>query len=123
MQVTNRPDINALLSEMRAMRAEAQDRALAPRPSDPIESDRARPAERFGVAETNFKDVLRSAVNSVNDLQLEAGRMTDSFVRGEQQDLVATMVAVQKANVAFQAATQIRNRLVSAYQDIMNMTI
>ena len=47
----------------------------------------------------------------------------NAFSRGEHTDLVRVMVAAQKSNVAFQALTQVRNRVVSAYQDIMNMPI
>ncbi len=122
MQVNTRPDINALLAEMRSMRQQAQDTALAEQIElAPLARDAADPTGK--VEGGGFGDVLRQAIDSVNEVQMEAGRMTDAFVRGEQDDLVGTMIAVQKSSVAFQGATQIRNRLVSAYEDIMNMPI
>lgn len=73
---------------------------------------------------TDFSQLLSKAIDTVNEHQQEAGRMTASFERGEAGvDLAEVMVSIQKANIAFQAATQVRNRLVSAYQDVMNMPI
>ena len=71
----------------------------------------------------SFGAHLESALRSVNRLQAESGRLSDGLASGQHQDLVATMVASQKANVAFQAALQVRNRLVSAYESVMNMPI
>ena len=73
--------------------------------------------------ETDFAERLKSALETVNDLQKDSAQRADGFVRGEHKDLVGTMVAAQKASVAFQATLQTRNRLVSAYQDIMNMPL
>lgn len=70
-----------------------------------------------------FQAQLREAIDSVNALQKDSAAMADGFVRGDHRDLVGTMVASQKAQVAFQATLATRNRLVSAYQDIMNMPI
>ena len=53
-----------------------------------------------------------------------ATALSERFERGEPGvDIADVMVSIQKANVSFQAATQVRNRLVSAYQDIMNMPL
>ncbi len=74
-------------------------------------------------SQSDFGTTLRSAIDQVNASQLQASSLTDAFVRGDTDDLVKVMVSVQKSNVAFQAMTQVRNRLVTAYQDIMNMPI
>jgi flagellar hook-basal body complex protein FliE len=66
---------------------------------------------------------LESAIRNVSALQADSSRMTEGLARGQHNDLVATMVASQKSSVAFQAATQVRNRLVTAYESIMNMPI
>jgi flagellar hook-basal body complex protein FliE len=64
------------------------------------------------------------AINKVNEVQMDAGRMTDSFESGDPQtDLTQVMISLQKASVSFQAMTQVRNKLVDAYQDIMNMPV
>lgn len=72
----------------------------------------------------NFTEVLSNAVDKVNDIQQEAGKLSDAFVSGDKSiDLTQVMVAGQKANISFQAMVQVRNKLVSAYQEVMNMQI
>lgn len=102
-------DAQALLAQMRALASQAQAPELRPTPA---------------TSAVNFTDVMRQAIDHVNANQQQAERMTARFERGEQGvDLADVMVSLQKANVSFQAATQVRNRLVSAYQDIMNMPL
>jgi len=72
----------------------------------------------------DFGKMLSHALNSVNQQQMEAGRLTTQVETGDGGvSLVKAMIASQKANVAFQATLQVRNRVISAYQDIMNMPI
>jgi len=72
----------------------------------------------------NFTDVLTNAIDKVNDMQQQAGKLSDAFVSGDKSvDLTQVMVAGQKANISFEAMVQVRNKLVSAYQEIMNMQI
>jgi flagellar hook-basal body complex protein FliE len=78
------------------------------------------------VAQTNseFSNLFSKAIDSVNARQMEAGRLANQVETGDGGvSLVKAMIASQKAGVAFQATVQVRNRLVSAYQDIMNMPI
>jgi len=79
------------------------------------------PATKTGA---EFGKLLSNAINTVNQQQMEAGRLTTQVETGDGGvSLVKAMIASQKANVAFQATLQVRNRVVSAYQDIMNMPI
>ena len=72
----------------------------------------------------DFGKMLGNAIDSVNQQQMEAGRLTTQVETGDGGvSLVKAMIASQKASVAFQATLQVRNRVVSAYQDIMNMPI
>lgn len=72
----------------------------------------------------NFSDMLSRAVNSVNDAQQESATLKEAFQRGDESvDISRVMIASQKASIEFQLMMQVRNRLVSAYQDIMNMQI
>ncbi len=67
---------------------------------------------------------MKNALDFVNDNQVKAAALSDKFERGDKGvDVAQVMVAIQKANLSFQAATQVRNKLVSAYQDIMNMPL
>ena len=72
----------------------------------------------------DFSSLLQQSVDAVNKNQQTAGNMAAAFEAGESgADLTEVMVAIQKANISFQSMVQVRNRLVSAYQDIMNMPI
>ncbi len=67
---------------------------------------------------------LKASLDQVNNSQNKASELGQSFEKGDPNvDLNDVMVAVQKANVSFQTAVQVRNRMVSAYHDIMNMQI
>ena len=80
-----------------------------------------------GIADTGkpeFGSLLSKAIDNVNQLQMESGRAASSIESGDGGvSLVKAMIASQKASVAFQATVQVRNKVVSAYQDIMNMPI
>jgi flagellar hook-basal body complex protein FliE len=72
----------------------------------------------------NFNDMLVNAIDTVNDLQMESSKLSNALERGDESvTLSQTMIASQKASVAFQAVSEVRNKLVSAYETIMNMPI
>ncbi|ABE50246.1 MULTISPECIES: flagellar hook-basal body complex protein FliE [Methylobacillus] len=72
----------------------------------------------------DFADVLKSSISQVNQAQVKAEELGQSFAMGDDKvSLSDVMVAGQKANISLQATIQVRNRLVSAYQDIMNMQV
>jgi len=72
----------------------------------------------------DFGDTLKAAVDKTNNLQLIADQMTRDFVSGENNmDLHEVMISLQKANITFQTTVQVRNKLVTAYQEIMNMQV
>ena len=58
-----------------------------------------------------------------NDVQLQANHAVDALVTGQTQDLHQTMVALQQADVSFQLMMQIRNKLVTAYEEIQRMQV
>jgi flagellar hook-basal body complex protein FliE len=93
----------------------------------PLEVDAAGPRPGGRVASgqgVDFEDALKAALEAVNARQQEAERLSANFERGEPgTELHQVMVAMQKANIALQVAIQVRNRLVSAYHDIMNMPV
>lgn len=71
-----------------------------------------------------FALLFKQALASVNQSQQQSGALQTAFVQGDSSvDLAEVMIASQKANVSFQAVLQVRNRLVSAYQEIMRMQI
>ena len=107
MNNTINPD--TLLTQMRAMAAQAQ----------------GKTTQSSGAAgQSDFSDILKQSVEKVNDTQMNANKLADAFQAGDPNVQVSeVMVALQKSNVSFQAMLQVRNKLVNAYQDIMNMQV
>lgn len=103
----NMQGIDQLLSQMRAGAAAAAG------------EQREAPA---GAAD--FSAMLKSSIDQVNQAQQESNALAQNFELGKSDaSLQEVMVSLQKANVSFQAMVQVRNKLVSAYQDIMNMQV
>lgn len=72
----------------------------------------------------SFADALKSSLDQVNQVQLDASKLGKSFAMGDDSvSLSDVMIAGQKASISFQATVQVRNKLVSAYHDIMNMQV
>ncbi|MDQ2892694.1 MAG: flagellar hook-basal body complex protein FliE [Pseudomonadota bacterium] len=72
---------------------------------------------------TSFAETLDSALKNVNATQQEAGRLSESYERGETVDIAKVMLSRQQASVSFEATLQVRNKLLSAYKDIMSMPV
>lgn len=71
-----------------------------------------------------FSGHLKSAIDSVNSIQKESGRLSTAFVQGEPGvDITQVMIAMEKSSVSFQALTQVRNKMVEAYKEVMNMQV
>ncbi|OYW44807.1 MAG: flagellar hook-basal body complex protein FliE [Sphingomonadales bacterium 32-68-7] len=70
-----------------------------------------------------FADTLRTALDKVNDVQGRSEALSVGYQRGEVTDIAQVMLARQEAGLAFEATLQVRNRLLSAYQDIMRMGV
>ena len=98
--------LNELLAEMQRLAATAQgaDAAAAP--------------------DGDFAALLKTSIEKVNEAQSSASEMAAAFERGDAGvSLPEVMVALQKASLSFQAMTEVRNQLVNAYQEIMNMPV
>lgn len=80
-------------------------------------SDTASP----GKPANSFAETLGSAINEVSASQQRASDLAAAYERGEVTDVAQVMLARQEAGVAFEATLQVRNKLLSAYQDIMRM--
>jgi flagellar hook-basal body complex protein FliE len=70
-----------------------------------------------------FGDALQSALQQVNTQQANAGQLSEAYERGETTDIAAVMLARQQASIGFEATLQVRNRLLTAYKDIMSMPV
>jgi|SRR6056297_3566167 len=83
----------------------------------------AKPGAKGG-ANGGFAESLRHAVDAVNSEEMKAGNMVDAQSSGHSQvDINQIMVALEKADLSFQAMVEVRNKLVSAYQKIMNLQV
>jgi flagellar hook-basal body complex protein FliE len=77
-----------------------------------------------GATAPGFQQTLAKAVEQVNQTQANASSLQQAFEMGDPRaDLARVMVAMQQSQVAFRATVEVRNRLVQAYQDVMNMPI
>jgi flagellar hook-basal body complex protein FliE len=72
---------------------------------------------------TSFASIMEDSLKSVNQGQLDADKLSDSYERGETIDIAKVMLARQQASVGFEATLQVRNKLLSAYKDIMSMPV
>lgn len=72
----------------------------------------------------SISEMMGNAINQVNDTQMHAGNLGNRYTQGDPNvDLPEVMVAMQKSSVSFQAMSQVRNKLLEAYKDIMNMPV
>ena len=71
----------------------------------------------------SFGDVLNNARNDVNQEQLNAAQKVEQFSEGKNMDVHDLMITVEKANIALDMAVQVRNQIVNAYQQIMQMQV
>lgn len=99
-----------LLSDMYSQRLEARNLRSSPLDSKPVDGA--------------FGDLLTNALSNVNQLQLDAGEKRTAVEMGSDKvSLSDAMIAGQKASIGFQATVQVRNKMVEAYQAVMNMPV
>ena len=112
---------NNLYAELQSMAQQVSGQSI--RPNTEINS--------FGVEQrvnnassANFSELLKQAVDNVNDLQSRSGELKTAVEMGDRNvSLAEAMVASQKAGIAFEATVQVRNKLVEAYKSIMSMPV
>ena len=76
-----------------------------------------------GTPAGGFTEALKSALDGVNATQTRAQALAEGYDKGEVVDVAKVMMARQEAGVAFEATLQVRNKLLTAYQDIMRMGV
>ncbi|MFT7218588.1 MAG: flagellar hook-basal body complex protein FliE [Candidatus Azotimanducaceae bacterium] len=99
--------INQVLAQMRAINDTMQ-----------IDSGQVKPPS------ADFGQILSESINKVAETQNQAAEMSKAFQTGDNSvELPEVMIALQKASISFEAMTQVRNKLLSAYQEIMRMPV
>jgi flagellar hook-basal body complex protein FliE len=105
--------IDQVLAQMRVLAAQAQGGAQA-----------TGAAESGAPDQVSFQQVLRQSLDAVNGQQQEAARLTEAFQHGDPGvDVVELMTSLEKASLSFEAMNAARERLLSAYREIMNMSV
>lgn len=117
--MADRMDIQNVLSQMRTMKLQSQG------PEAFIKQDQVDPTRLQRPSDTpSFQDLMTDALDTVTALQKESGRLQTAIERGDEGvTLTQAMIASQKASVAFQAVSEARNKLINAYEKIMNMPV
>ncbi len=117
--------VNSILSQIRSFQTQVGQSSIRPLADAPRSNAieglvSGQPLQQV----PSFTETLRSAINGVNDAQQKSGALARAFELGEPgADLAKVMVAAQQSQVAFRATVEVRNRLVQAYQDVMNMPL
>jgi len=112
--------IDSVLAQIRSLQQQTKINQPQVRPG----ADLAGVQGAQGSSQVSFANVLKQGLERVNESQSQASNLATRFERGDPGvELSQVMIESQKASVAFRATVEVRNRLVSAYQDIMNMQI
>jgi len=103
--------IEAMMTQLKAAAARTQGI------DNPIQTEKSTPR-------VDFADALKSSLDQVNQSQQQSQQLGQSFAMGDDKvSLSEVMISMQKANISFQETVQVRNKLVSAYHEIMNMQV
>jgi len=81
------------------------------------------PVKKTASGGPGFSDLLKNAVESVNAMQHEAGRLEDAVANGENMNIHQAVIAGEKAGLSFQLLMQVRNKMIDAYQEVMRMQV
>ncbi len=104
----NNPGIEQMVTQLRAVAAQAAQ----------------SPAAGEAAGGQDFSALLKTALDQVSNAQQEARQLTQQFELGDPNaNLQDVVMSLQKASLSFQTMVQVRNKLVSAYQEIMNMQV
>jgi len=128
---TGRVDINQVLNQMRAIKSQLpSNQVTQTNEANPIQQAQqtqgVMPSSQVveGNEPPSFGEMFKSAIDTVNHHQKESSKLSDRYERGDPNvDLPEVMIALEKSSVSFQAMTQVRNKMVEAYKDIMNMPL
>ena len=110
----NNIDTSSLISKLKVLEA---------RINQGIQAPGIKTEESTG-KNNQFGEILTNAIKNVSETQNQAKELSEMYEKNpEQMDVAQVMIAMQKSSIAFESVLQVRNRLVSAYQEIMNMPI
>ena len=115
-KINSQANIQSMLQTLRTYQAQASQTLDATGTAGLSESQTPTSAP-------SFSDAVRSTLQSVNQQQIKATQMADAFERGEAVPLTDVVLNLQKSSMAFEATLQVRNKVLKAYEDILNMPV
>ena len=72
---------------------------------------------------TNFGEFVQGALSEVNETQVKSSDMRTAYDRGQTMSLAEVVLGMQKSSLAFEATLQVRNKVLKAYEDVLNMPV
>ncbi len=109
-KATSNANIQSMLATLRAHQAEAAGGAAALEQKAPLDKP-------------GFADSVQAMLQQTNQAQMKARELTDAYERGENVPLTDVVLAMQKSSLHFEATMQVRNKVLKAYEEIMNMPV
>jgi flagellar hook-basal body complex protein FliE len=119
-RATSAANIASMLQTMRALQTEA---GAGPAALNPLGTPGVQPGQRGELAPAGFGQMVKGALGQVNEMQVESRRLQSAYERGEDLPLTDVVLGMQKSSLAFEATLQIRNKVLKAYEDILNMPV
>jgi len=125
--MSNTIGVNDLLAQMREMSSQMKglENSIGVPNSNDIKMG-INNVEGVSKADTKdaFSSLLKNSINKVNDSQMQSNKLAEAFQNGDPNvEVSEVMIAMQKSSVSFQAMLQVRNKIIQAYQEIMNMPV
>ena len=115
-KINSQANIQSMLQTLRAYQAQASQGSASGNTADA--------GSVAGAAQgPSFTQAVRSTLQSVNEMQIKSTQMTDAYERGEGVPLTDVVLSMQKSSMAFEATLQVRNKVLKAYEEILNMPV
>jgi flagellar hook-basal body complex protein FliE len=120
-------NIQNMLETLRAYQAQSQGvvgNTATPMPISPTSTSAAPDGARVDkLGQPNFFNAVQNAIDNVNDAQRRSAALQEAYDRGEDVPMTDVVLAMQKSSLAFEATLQVRNKVMKAYEEIMNMPV
>ncbi len=112
-KATSHANIQSMLETLRSYQSQASQQIQDP----------AHTADAAATQKTGFAQMVGGALGQVNETMLESRRLQTAYEKGEDLPLTDVVLGMQKSSIAFEATLQIRNKVLKAYEDILNMPV
>ena len=121
-RATSAANIQSMLQTMRALQAQAGVEIQPP--VTPLNTGvQGLQGGTQGIGRSGFTDLVKGAISQVNDAQVASRNLQSAYERGEGVPLTDVVLGMQKSSLAFEATLQIRNKVLKAYEEILNMPV